>query len=674
MIKNSLKQLIRSPGKVILFFLLICGCTVLIALGSAMCMRAARQIQAAEDEFSTVGWVSQEPVNIEKTLWDDPCWGMDCWVHNVYSKRLKLEDLMFDEAEYIRAPETRPIYVAYMPQLVDSGINNDQCREAVIEFRALEGRDDGGPVKSEITRILYQYSDGIRLGSIGVSDPLLNRYIVEVGDKLVVCQHYKNTYPYPLEAGKTYVGCIRWWPCGKHAPEGEGQLDEYLLVNGACTSQCDMDGNPMETCLFPAGVWYESEGKWFQEVTEDFYEPGHAGAAWENHARMKEEMADHVFPVLGANCLNLIKAYYDRVMIMDDGREITQDEFDSGAHVCMMTRDFADANDFKVGDKIKVPLMASLYGASLALNELIITDKFNLVNAQGELYDTFWEAEYEIVGTFRSIGGWKYDDLARDMLIIPERSVEASDEDNIALCNYLNWRTTSFQIPNGSIQKFDAALRAAVPEVEHLNIEYNDKGYTQVVRVLRKALNMGFLLLGAGLLAAIAVIVLLMYFFIVKEQRRTAVERSLGLSKRQCRVSLLSGIMIMTLVGTIIGSAAGYALMARTTAVLTEEGAGNETEDTDSTPEPEAITDAETGEDGGTNEDILSFDDYDTSYSLWAPPGLDESVPEVTVEPLPGWLYLLIPVLISGIVFALGMVFVGRNLRIEPIYLLSLKE
>lgn len=55
----------------------------------------------------------------------------------------------------------------------------------------------------------------------------------------------------------------------------------------------------------------------------------------------------------------------------------------------------------------------------------------------------------------------------------------------------------------------------------------------------------------------------LLYIFIAKESRRTAIERGLGMSKRQCYVSLVSGILVLALIGTALGSGLGLLMISR---------------------------------------------------------------------------------------------------------------
>ena len=51
---------------------------------------------------------------------------------------------------------------------------------------------------------------------------------------------------------------------------------------------------------------------------------------------------------------------------------------------------------------------------------------------------------------------------------------------------------------------------------------------------------------------------------------RTAIERSLGMSKRQCLWSLLSGILLLSLLGILAGSVAGYFGMSQAAEQITK--------------------------------------------------------------------------------------------------------
>lgn len=59
--KNSLKQLLRTPMKTALFFLLMTAATALLVLGANLWAQTQAKINAAEGLFVTLGTVEQLP-------------------------------------------------------------------------------------------------------------------------------------------------------------------------------------------------------------------------------------------------------------------------------------------------------------------------------------------------------------------------------------------------------------------------------------------------------------------------------------------------------------------------------------------------------------------------------------------------------------------------------------
>ena len=200
--------------------------------------------------------------------------------------------------------------------------------------------------------------------------------------------------------------------------------------------------------------------------------------------------------------------------------------------------------------------------------------------------------------------------------------------------------TTSFELPNGSIAKFDAALRAAVPNAEKLDISYNDDGFENIMGSLRAMRTAAIWLFAVGVVLAVLTLVLLLYFFIVKQKKRTAIERSLGMNKAQCRVSLMAGILVLAMVASIIGVGIGAVLLQSD---LMSSTAQAETEE------------------------------IDTTFSIWAKGQTEVTEPETDVT-VPVAVYVFIPVCLLMFIFLLSLVLVNRSLKQEPIELLNRKS
>lgn len=350
-------------------------------------------------------------------------------------------------------------------------------------------------------------------------------------------------------------------------------------------------------------------------------------------------------PVIPTNDLSLLPSFHNGKAKIVQGRAITKEEYESGEKVCLVSDAFL--NDLYyyyigIGTEISLPLLCSLYnydgGKQVESTGNYRTSPFlrrySLLNADGAPYSPFANDKYTVVG-FYSIDPKEQEagrtELMVDTVIIPAKSVTASDENNIAYYAPMNAKSTSFRIPNGTIEEFDRKLHEAVLEAEGLTINYYDNGYTEVMGDLNRAKSTAALLLFAGLGSTLAIVTLLLYFFVVREKKRTAIERSLGMTKGQCAVSLLSGLLVLALLAVCLGAALGG---------ISVEHMGN----------GEAVE-----------------SEFNLMFSDWQ----DVSAEAGETGAVSLWLCLAAPFAVWLAVLVLGLFLLGRNLKIEPIYLLS---
>ncbi len=81
--------------------------------------------------------------------------------------------------------------------------------------------------------------------------------------------------------------------------------------------------------------------------------------------------------------------------------------------------------------------------------------------------------------------------------------------------------TTSFQIPNGTVDDYMAAYNRKIVPRRFGKIWrscFDDNGYSQIIGGLLNMRYVAIILFAAGLLSALAILVLLLYFFIVKTE------------------------------------------------------------------------------------------------------------------------------------------------------------
>lgn len=610
---KSLKQLLRTPVKAVLFFLLMAAATALLVLGANLWAQTQAQMDAVEKQFTTLGTVEQKPNRTQmRTGWDAADGAYYSEAEPVYDSVISADVLDFDGANYLKAPEKRLYYLADLQGLAvrDGGT---ALFYPVVEFTPAETAVPDHPIKVYVQRFLYPEAENQN-----------NEY------EIYVCDHWTEN-PAPLEAGKTYVAYTN--VIVNHHENAKSSI-EYALIAAERSTQCDAGGNLLES---------DMQTRTFDEVTAGFYET-ERGQYWLELSKALS-MWDTTAPVLPVTDTALLPSFHDRTVYVREGRTFSAEDLENGAAVCLVSEEFARKNGLSIGDKVELPLYGvnekdsphRTFGDGSGLRT------FSLLNAQNRVYTPFWTAKYEIIGTYYSVGTYGKPagsiEMALNLFLIPANSVKADFAGNIVDSGPMQRATTSFQIPNGTIDDYIAAYNRNVSaEVrENLEITFDDNGYSQIIGGLLNMRYVAIILFAAGLLSALAILVLLLYFFIVKQKKRTAIERSLGMSKAQCRVSLMAGILVLALVASVIGIGIGAVLLQ---------------------------SDVLTGTAQSETEEI------DTTFSIWAK-GQTEVTELETDATVPVAVYVFIPVCLLVFIFLLSLVLVNRNLKTEPILLLS---
>lgn len=651
MVRSSLRQLLRTPWKTLLFFLLMAACALLLVFGSVMLAETNQRIAEVDSSFTTIGMVEQDAyiTNKQEATYDH-CMGNILGRTDVYADKISIDALDFEGAQYVHKPVSRPYYAAYLPSLA-ARPSTEYEPENYIQFQALEDMTElGQPTPILIEKVLNAEPPETQVTTF--VDPSTARTLAE-GEIFYFCEHqFVCNEALPLEKGKSYMANVWYYACGAH-PEME-----VVLYSGPRMNQYDRDGSRREPIVKYAGNCR------LDEVTEGYWEEGGRGQDWLNQLDFKEKCS-RLFLVTPTDSLQLIPAFQYQQAYVEQGREISDEEFRSGALVCMVSEKLASLNNLQIGDKISLPMTYAMYNASGDSLSEEACSVLSCMNAQGELYQPFWEAEYEIVGTYTANTGSTIEEgKFPQCFIVPQKSVQASDSENITVFEYLNPWTCTFQIPNGTIAEFDAALRENVPEMDSLTVTYNDNGYTDIMATLQSTRTTAVLLFAVGLAASIAVVILLLYFFVVKQKKRTAIEQSLGMTRAQCRTSILAGVMVLTLLACVIGGTAGAVLTSRV-----DLGAAGKMTNIYSEP-------AESGEENEAAQPKIEktgVTQFNTKYSLWA---AGEARQEITeeAEAASVWLYLAAPAALWLFVLLLAVILVNRNLKIDPILLLGGKE
>ena len=540
LIRNSIRQLMRTPVKTVLFFLLLTLETVMSVLGSNLWRMCTANMKAYEEVFTTIATVEQKKTLLNKVdVWDSVTESHMSYYYAEYGDPIPVSALDFEGANYIYPPEKRPFYGAYLPGYKLLPPNSYwSYGDMIIEFSVDEDCVADHPVKINVEKEVY------------------SRYPLNM-PAVWFCDRYNPTPP-KFYKGKRYIMAIA---------ESHDRLDVNVsmiyIPSGVFGSyQYTKDGE-----LLPD----DTRNILYEEVTEGFYETDH-GKRWLNLAKCLGRYYETV-PVTATNNTQLLLPFYNGTAYVVQGEDISKEEYANGDKVCLISGSFAKINSLKAGDKLTLPLYYANYrdSAGKAFGKGEVWAGFNMLNAKGEGYSVFYEGEYTIKGIYISTDGGNFSgySMAEHEIIIPTNSIEASDKDNIVAYGPMMGYTTSFQIPNGSIEKYMEKFNKL--GIDDLEIKFYDKGYSELKAGLDHIKGMSILLLAAGLLATVLILVFFCNMFIARQKKRTAIERSLGLSKWSCTRSMLYGILLITLVGCIIGSLAGFLLTDKASGILSQK-------------------------------------------------------------------------------------------------------
>lgn len=554
--KNSLKQMMRTPVRTIFFLILIIFASLLMTLGVCIRSKANHTMKQYEDRFMTIGTIRQIPDSFEQTLlWNAETKDYDVVKKAQYSSYRTPEDLLFPEAEYLVKPEQRALYISYMPEyLTRYQVQNPNAiimSSLIAEFSPTEDCVPDESVQIEITKVIG-------------GDPQLEGVVD------FFCDH-RNPNPEPLYKDKTYVAI----------------LDHGLYIHGKAyeekmKSKSEVHiglefipGSPETGIRLPDGSRPEDpfrDGQQIFEVTDNFYDTD-TGRRLLNLAQT-EGIWQYCLPVTGTNHTNLLMSFYNGQSYLIEGRDISEEEYANGSKVCLAPESFMENNGLSLGDQVKVQLLYTDTERNAGRRFWLdggINFYSGLIDETGKPLEVFETSEYTVVGIYDVTvsGEDSIFNPGADELVVPMESIEARNGKNLMACGPMTDATSSFRIPNGSIDRF--LKNWAAYGIENLEFTFYDGGYSRLKAGIENMKNLSSFLFAAGIILTGLLLFFFSHTFITKQAERTAVERALGMGKAQCRRSILSGFILLLLLGSIIGALTGAGISDRFSVKNTEE-------------------------------------------------------------------------------------------------------
>lgn len=560
--KNSLKQMMRTPVRTSLFLILMFFASLLMTLGVCIWSKGNKTMTQYEDRFMTIGTVRQIPDSFEQELlWNAETKDYDVIKKAQYSSYYTPEDLLFPDVEYLAKPEQRALYISYQPEYLtlyeSMNQNTISWGSLIAEFSPIEDCVPDESVQIKITKVIG-------------GDPRLEGVVD------YFCDH-RNPNPEPLYKDKTYIAILGHQSSYIH---GRAYEEKMQSKNEVFIGLELIPYSPESTLILSDGSLPEDEfrdGQKIFEVTDGFYETD-AGRRFLNLAQV-ESVWKNCQPVTATNRTCLLMPFYNGQAYLTEGRDISEEEYTSGDKVCLAPKTFMENNGLSLGDQVKVQLRytdTKINAGRKFWLDGSISFYSGLIDESGEPLEVFETSEYTVVGIYdvTVTSESSIFNPGADELIVPMESIETKNE-NLVSAGPMTSTTSSFQIPNGDIDKFLESW--AKYGTDKLEFTFYDGGYSQLKAGIENMKNLSLLLLIAGTILTGLLLFFFSHMFITKQAERTAVERALGMKKSQCRLSILSGFILLLLLGSLIGAMIGVGISDRFSAKNTKESYYDET-------------------------------------------------------------------------------------------------
>lgn len=536
--------------------MLLVAASLIMTLGMNLYYISEKTQDKMKSAFVTIGTVEQKPSNVTmEKYWNPYTREYEYGSDKKYDAPISDAVLDIEGISYIHEPKQRPYYVACNESYVvrdaygevDESWLGMEAYNVIAEVTPYEDCIPDHPVKLKFNRSLYGKTTE------------KNTYDIWFWD-------YTNPEPDPLYAGKTYIMALYRnisldWFGLVDSTEYPEIFTPWLYIDG---EQYTESGEKI--------LDEEYENQFCSEVIDGFYETDE-GKRWLNLIE-GFELSNYSIPVIPTDATKLLMYFYNGDAGIVVGRDITEEEYDSGEKVCLIEQKFAKLNELKIGEMLELPLYYADYAYSAGF-AFPLDSNYNmhekLINADGECYQPFEVSEYKIVGIYQvNSGAQDYSgySAAENGVIIPANSVKNSESDNIIAYGPMKGYNTVFQIENGTIDEFGEVW--SQQENNELEIRFYDGGYTEIEQSFENTRRISIVLLSVGVATVILLMLFFCHLFISKQKLRMAIERSLGMNKNQCRVSILSGLLAVTIFGTGVGCVLGNCFTNMTVSALSK--------------------------------------------------------------------------------------------------------
>lgn len=616
LLKTGIRQIFRAPVRLIASFLVVALVCAFLTVGINLRQNARDNLQLLNEEFDVVaiptfkgsvdsagrltadtkggyqGYMTVPAYDFDLSVFEGATGVKDVLVHRQFGAWLpNVTDLLPGDAGTRNDHDVFIFtYLGEQPMAIGEGKSSSDAPVPEISLDWSARGYDGLPV--HIFDHPRRADTGIGFYN-NVDYYLLNMRWPEVLAELGLEEMWPaadtgfREQTFVLQPGQQYIACGEWMLTRHY--DGNGNYvkgsDELDWVEIAVD-----EGHSKRTLSFESNEYYHG---WYampeldpfavtypciMPYTDDFWET-EAGAYFQDAIDICR-INGSALTAIATPDLAMYMPFYNGDVYISEGRSFTTDDYTSGNKVCIISSYLAAMNSWQIGDKLDLSFFEAMYGFSGEASDVTsyyepLVETYNAETGKYELHAEdimFDEGQFEIVGFFdgkvtRSnyMDDVQYDQdegVDRQIVFVPEKAVQNLPE--VPLSQY----NTTILLDDEETMYFMSDMEASgLLEYQkgryQVVFEIFDQGLGAIKQSLRQLDTVSRLTLYLACAAAVVVIILLAVLTVLQSRRQVATLRSLGVKKRQIPTAVLSGVVLICLLGAAAGGAVGHVLSDR---------------------------------------------------------------------------------------------------------------
>lgn len=442
--------------------------------------------------------------------------------------------------------------------------------------------DENGNEVEQWTEIICGYEANFTVLDTVIRNDAYEVYPLET---VVLGGLFTRDLQIPFAKGKTYLlfGMTNGFGTDVDASSGEFRY----VVNEEWTSWDSLnydhgEGTALRESLLIEGDEVESDGKFYGAMSADqlpIYQEyegnvdeflaSEEGTLWrETWIPMCERNYESANLLLTDNLYSIL-AFNDGTASILDGRDFTQEDYETGTEVCMVSSAYAQKNGLSLGDTLHMELYScdSVLGMSWSQSGFSVsTDMLNLFEPLKEENKLGLQRDYTIIGIYSApefpVSRYAFD---CNTILVPKNSIP----DSAAYELPGNSLLTSAVLDNGTGEAFLEAIESQGYENA---FEVFDMGYSAVAGSLIAARDNALRLCLIGL--AVFLMGSLLFYVAILQRLKTVIRsmRHIGVKPRMILMELLSVLLGSAACAVAAGTALSAALFGQVSGLLLSGG------------------------------------------------------------------------------------------------------